>query len=65
MPIEIFNISFENTQNKQQYGTKITCTEVITKGYDFKKCYNFSGFHVYSPILIDVMGFSCIVSHFN
>ena len=27
MPIETFNISFKNTQNKQQYGTKITCTE--------------------------------------
>ena len=41
---KIFNISFESTQNKQQYGTKITCTErgqkkvmVIKK----KKCYNF------------------------
>ena len=28
MPIEEFNISFESTQNKHQYGTKITCTEV-------------------------------------
>ena len=26
MPIETFNISVESTQNKQQYGTKITCT---------------------------------------
>ena len=24
--IETFNISFESTQNKQQYGTKIICT---------------------------------------
>ena len=32
MPIEIFNILFENTQNKQQYGTKITCTEVGERG---------------------------------
>ena len=31
MPIETFNISFESTQNKQQYGTKITCTEVRGK----------------------------------
>ena len=31
MPIETFNISFESTQNKQQYGAKITCTEV--RGY--------------------------------
>ena len=27
LPIETFNISFESTQNKQQYGTKITCTK--------------------------------------
>ena len=27
MSIETFNISFESTQNKQQYGTKITNTE--------------------------------------
>ena len=27
VPIETFNISFESTQNKQQYGTKITSTE--------------------------------------
>ena len=26
--IETFNISFESTQNMQQYGTKITCAEV-------------------------------------
>ena len=31
VPIETFNISFESTQNKQQYGTKITCTEARTK----------------------------------
>ena len=29
--IEIFNISFKSTQNKQQYGTKITCTEIKDK----------------------------------
>ena len=28
MPIETFNISFESTQHKQQYGTKITSTEI-------------------------------------
>ena len=28
MSIETFNIPFESTQNKQQYDTKITCTEV-------------------------------------
>ena len=28
MPIETFNLSFESTQNKQQYDTKITSTEV-------------------------------------
>ena len=27
MLIEIFKMSFESTQNKQQYGTKITWTE--------------------------------------
>ena len=31
VPVEIFNISFECTQNKQQYGTKITCIEVRRK----------------------------------
>ena len=31
MPIETFNILFENTQNKQQYGTNITCIEVRLK----------------------------------
>ena len=34
MSIETFNISLENTQNKPQYATKITCTEVkIKKSY--------------------------------
>ena len=28
VPIEILNKSFESTQNKQQDGTKTTCTEV-------------------------------------
>ena len=31
VPIETFNISFESTQNKQQYDTKITYTEVRVK----------------------------------
>ena len=31
VPIETFSISFESTQNKQQYGTKITSTEVRKK----------------------------------
>ena len=31
MRIETFKISFESTQNNQQYGTKITCTEVRKK----------------------------------
>ena len=31
MSIETLNISFESTRNKQQYGTKITCTEVRGK----------------------------------
>ena len=33
VPIETFNISFESTQNKQQYGTRITCTDVKGKSY--------------------------------
>ena len=28
MPVETFSISFESTQNKQQYGATITCTEI-------------------------------------
>ena len=31
VPIVIFNISFEGIQNKQQYGSKTTCTEVRKK----------------------------------
>ena len=31
VPIETFNVLFESTQNKQQYGTKITYTEVRGK----------------------------------
>ena len=31
VPIETFNVSFESTKNKQQYGAKITCTEVRIK----------------------------------
>ena len=38
------DISFESTQNKQQYGTKIICTEVREKSYgdykfDFKRAF--------------------------
>ena len=32
VPIETLSISFESTQNKQQYGTKITSTEVRGRG---------------------------------
>ena len=32
MPIETYNISFESTQNKQQYGTKIIYTKVKWEG---------------------------------
>ena len=31
MCIETITISFESTQNKQQYGNKMTCTEVRAK----------------------------------
>ncbi len=47
MPIETFNILFENTQNKQQYGTNITCIEVRLKkkvSSYFKNVYNFLSF---------------------
>ena len=37
MPIETFNISFESTRNKQQYGTNITSTEVNKKDVAVKK----------------------------
>ena len=43
MPIETFNISFKITPNKQQYGTKITHTEL--RGGKFKAisnmCFNY------------------------
>ena len=32
VPIETFNISFESTRNQQQYGTKITCTDIRKEG---------------------------------
>ena len=38
VPIEIFNMSFESKQNKQQYGNTIICTEVRGKSYGDKKC---------------------------
>ena len=31
VPTETFNIAFQTTQNKQQYGTEITCIEVSLK----------------------------------
>ena len=34
-------MSFESSQNKQQYGTKITCTEIRGKGYGGLKFYLF------------------------
>ena len=32
MLIQTFNISFDSTQNKLQFGTRITCTEVRGRG---------------------------------
>ena len=32
VPIDTFNILFKSTQNKQQHGTKISCTRVRKKG---------------------------------
>ena len=38
MPIEIFNMSYESTQNKQLFDTKITCIEERErKGYGVTK----------------------------
>ena len=45
-----FNTSFENTQNKQQYGTKITCAEERGKGYvDYKKMLQLSVVLTFCP----------------
>ena len=38
VPIQTFNILFESTQNREQYGTKITCTEVRKVMEILKKC---------------------------
>ena len=35
VPIETFNITFDSTQNKQQYGTKITYIDVGGGGRDY------------------------------
>ena len=53
MPVETFNISFESTQHKQQYGSKITCTERDeNKGYGFEKIVTtFSGSDLDSPLM--------------
>ena len=55
VPIETFNISLESTQNKQQYDTKITCTEVRGKSYGYFKnsCifFFFFGFDLQTAIL--------------
>ena len=48
VPIEISNISIESTQNKQQYGTKITCTEVRETVWWLEMGYNFFlVFHIF------------------
>ena len=39
VPIE--TLSSESTHNKQQYGCKITCTEVREKSYGDRNLYNF------------------------
>ena len=50
MPIEIFNISFESTQYRQQHGTKITGTGK-RKGYgDLIRVKMFSDFDLLSPL---------------
>ena len=58
MPTGTFNISFESTQNKQQYGTKITCSEARKKVMVIRNVIQllggegggvFSGFDLESP----------------
>ena len=55
VPIETFNTSFESTQNEQQYGTKITCTEVrkVMVIRNVIQCLSgvFRDFHLPSPFL--------------
>ena len=41
MPIETFKYVVESTQNMQQHGAKITCTEVTEKNYGEWKYDNF------------------------
>ena len=48
MPIKTFTILFISTQNKQQHGTKVICSEIREKSYgkqkfDIKKSFVFSG----------------------
>ena len=40
VPIQTFNILFESTQNREQYGTKITCT-AVRKVMEITKMLNF------------------------
>ena len=43
--IETIDISFESTQNKQQYGAKMICTEVRKKGIAIRNVIHlFSGY---------------------
>ena len=54
MPTKTFNISFESTQNMQQYGNKITCTKERKVVCDYKYDTTFSGFDTESPHLINL-----------
>ena len=51
--IATFNISFESTKDKQQYGTKITCTEV-RKNYGIFK--NVLQILTFRPIVSQILG---------
>ena len=50
--IDTFTILFESTQNKQQYGTKITCIGVRKRFNNFKNCYNFEWFLRTVPLIL-------------
>ena len=61
MLIETFDISFDNTQNKQQYGTQITYIKLrkqmvvrnmIKKNLDFSGSWYFGGPHNHSYLVI-------------
>ena len=71
VPIETFNILFQSTFNKQQYGSQITCIEVRGGGGgesygEFKNCYNnfptFGDLMYSSPLLMTCAAYILYIS---